>query len=104
MRKARVNKNIVTIFQMIIVSIIFVASLAICSYVESHYSIEGTVYQVEDNIVTFEDKTGNLWDAITDEDLTEGQEVKICFYSNHTDNTRFDDELINYKIIDNNKR
>ena len=104
MRKTRAKKNIITIFQMIIVSVIFVASLAFCSYVESHYSIKGRVYQVEDNIVTFEDKTGNLWDAITDEDLTKGQEVKIYFYNNHTDNTRFDDELINYKVIDKDKK
>ncbi len=103
----RIYRERVKLFlQGILFIVLFIVVLAFCSYFERHYSIDAQVYRVENNIVTFEDKLGELWEYEDyEEELTEGQSVKLTFYDNGTDRTRTDDEITKIKIVvdkDNN--
>lgn len=97
----RIYREKVKLFlQGILFIILFIVVLAFCSHFERHYSIDAQVYKVENNIVIFEDKLGELWEYEDyEEEVTEGQSVKLTFYDNGTDRTRLDDEITKIKIV-----
>lgn len=66
---------------------------------QSYYTQYGEVYLCDINETLIVDATGNIW-SVYDTDLNEGETVKIKFYTNHTDYTREDDEIISVKRVD----
>jgi hypothetical protein len=66
---------------------------------QSYYTQYGKVYLCDVNETLIVDATGNIW-SVYDKDLNEGETVKMKFYTNHTDYTREDDEIISIKRVD----
>lgn len=65
------------------------------AYVENHYTMNAEVVAVNGKILTFEDTTGNLWEA-EDLNFRLNDKVEITFDDNHT-TTRRDDIIIRVK-------
>ena len=87
-------------FQGFLLVVVFVFVLALCGRVENNYSIKATVKDVNNGIVLFEDEAGYLWEVDRPEErVSKGDEVKIKFFNNCTDNEREDDEILSFKII-----
>ena len=77
--------------------IIFILIPGVMGNIETHYTMEGIVTDIEDNnIVVVEDVTGNIW-ALEARGFAIGQEVKIIFDNNFTENNREDDIIKNIK-------
>ena len=66
---------------------------------QSYYTQYGEVYSCDINETLIVDATGNIW-SVYDTELNEGDTVKIKFYTNHTDYTREDDEIVKIKRVD----
>ena len=62
-------------------------------YNDTHYTMKGEVCSIFSDEITVMDKTGNLWDFSGD-GYTVGENVRITFYTNHTNDTRKDDEVV----------
>lgn len=74
----------------VIVIVGFVCLLFVGNRIENTYSMKGVVREVTEERSIIEDVTGNLWEVM-DNDLIEGEQVKIIFNNNNTDNNRNDD-------------
>lgn len=72
---------------------------AIGETIQSYYTQYGEVYLCDVNETLIVDATGNIW-SVYDKDLNEGETVKIKFYTNHTDYTREDDEIVKIKRVE----
>lgn len=86
-----------------VAGIVFLVSLiAICciiGYVESHYSKNGYVAEINENEVVIVDDNGHEWVWLEEEPTYQrGDKVKMTMYTNHTDGNIFDDEIIKIKI------
>ena len=85
--------------------IIFIAMLGVCGYVESHYTRKDcVVVEVEQRLVTVEDRQGRLWCYYMDsEDYTDapsvGTVVDVHMYTNHTDSYIYDDEIVGVRVV-----
>ncbi len=101
----RINKKKgIEFLQGIVVIVLFIIVLAFCGHLERHYSIDAEVYKVENRIVTFKDKTENLWQYVDyNNEFIKGQKVKLSFYDNCTTNNRIDDEITKVKILLDNE-
>lgn len=98
----RIKKKGIELIQGTLLILIFIITLAICGNIERHYTMEATITGIENEMIIFEDKQGHIWRWIEyEEELTEGQKVKITFFDKGTENNRKDDEIIKYKILDN---
>lgn len=75
---------------------LFFGSMLCASYIETHYSMDATVDYYK-NEVCFIDSTGNVWNDDRVNEYTIGDEVRIIFDNNTTDNTRLDDKIIKIK-------
>lgn len=75
--------------------------IVLCKNFENNYSINGKVYKVTGDEITFEDVTGQTWKWEKEEGkkYTVGQEVKLFFNDNNTD-VRYDDILKKIKFRD----
>lgn len=86
--------------QAILVVMMLFAMLCACSYVEHHYTRKDcVVVEVEQRLVTVEDKAGHQWCYYMDsEDYADvprvGDVVDLKMYTNITDNTIYDDEIV----------
>ena len=65
---------------------------------QSYYTQYGEVYLCDINETLIVDATGNIW-SVYNTELNEGDMVKVKFFTNHTDYTREDDEIIKVKIV-----
>lgn len=100
----KIKKASVELMQIILVIIIFISTLIFCCNTERHYTINATITGIEKEMIIFEDKQGYIWRWINyNEDLTEGQSVKLTFFDKGTENDRTDDEIIKFKVVNNNK-
>ena len=70
--------------------LVICALLAIVMYGESHYKKQGTVVDVNGEVITIEDNNGNLWEFKGD-GYSINQKVTMNMYTNNTDNYRYDD-------------
>lgn len=70
----------------------FILLMGIAGNLDSHYRMTAEVIKVEDNLVYYEDTTGNVWLEKTD-GYNVGDNVKIKFHTNYTDGTRKDDRI-----------
>lgn len=87
-------------FQGFLFIVVFVFVLALCGRIENNYSIKATVKDVENGIVLFEDVAGYLWEVDRPEvEVSRGDEVRIRFFNNCTDEEREDDEILSFKVI-----
>lgn len=74
---------------------IVTAGLMVGSYVESHYTTEAVVTEINSCKVTVKDCRGE-WNFYGD-GYEVGQEVKLVFDTNHTDGNIFDDTIVKVK-------
>lgn len=69
------------------------------SYVDTHYTFNGSVVEIEDDLVVVEDFGGNQWGVYAD-GFQVGDNVKVYVDDNGT-STYNDDEIIDLKRLDN---
>jgi hypothetical protein len=100
--KERINhmKKLNTLLAIIIGTIVFIVLPAIADTYQSYYTQYGEVYLCDINETLIVDATGNIWSISATDEFNEGETVKIKFYTNHTDYTREDDEIISIKRVD----
>ena len=99
--KERINhmKKLNTLLVTIIGIIVFFVLPAIADTYQSYYTQYGEVYLCDINETLIVDATGNIW-SVYNTEFNEGETVKITFYTNHTDYTREDDEIVKIKRVD----
>ena len=77
--------------RVIAIAIVFAILVVMVSYVECHYTQDATITALEENgEVIFIDARGEEW-SFFGEGYEVGQEVKVTFYTNHTDGCIYDD-------------
>ena len=78
----------------IVITIAMVSMMTLGLHMSNTYTREVVVDSIENNIVTFIDTTGNMWEweAREDENYKEGQEVKLIM--NNMDTTDITDDTI----------
>lgn len=86
------------ILGMVIFFGLFVLPSGIVGNIETHYTLNGVVTEIKNDIVTIEDKNGNEWE-FESSDFTIGQNVKMTMFNGCTDNTNRDDEIVKIKPI-----
>ena len=89
-------KNILAIVTLLLTALMLVAAT---SYSDTHYTMDGTVVSTSFNGgICIEDTTGNLWD-MDNVGYCRGDQVRLVFFTDYTDDTREDDEIIKIKRI-----
>ena len=76
---------------------VIIILMGFCGYIETHYTRQATVIEVNGDVITVEDNCGYLWDFEGD-CFTVGDNVSMKMYNNATDNIIKDDEIINVTI------
>lgn len=80
-----------------ILSLLAVGScFSTCSYIETHYTRNAIVTNVNQNLVTAKDENGYLWE-FEGEGFEKDTEVKLIMDTNHTDSNIFDDKVIDVR-------
>lgn len=90
----------------LVISILFFA-LGFAGYMETHYTLKGTMYYLSNNEYKIEDTNGNVWIWESDEDFDYDyqfefkpvHQVKMTMFTNGTDNTITDDEILDIKLV-----
>lgn len=89
-------KNILSEFALILTLLLL---FTIAGYGDSHYIMKGTVVSTSFNgDICIEDTAGNLWD-MANKGYCRGDRVFMMFFTDYTDNTREDDEIVKIKRI-----
>ena len=94
------NKVTSGIFIAIVFLFLFYVLPVVGDYSDTHYTMNGTIIKTNLDEIIIEDTTGNLW-GFNGNKYQVGDNVRITFYTNHTDNKRQDDEVIKVKVIEN---
>lgn len=79
------------------VTVGIVLGFGVVGYYETHYSIDAEVIENSKGIITFEDKRGEIWEYQTTADFNVGDNVKLYMDTNGTNNTYYDDIIVNFK-------
>ena len=95
-----------TTIQGIMVTLIFLAGVMLTSYSDNHYTRQGTVTDIQENVIEITDS--NLlrddyiweWEIESDEEFHIGDNVKMKMFNSLTDNIIKDDEIISVKVIE----
>ena len=83
--------RVINTLRAIAIVIVFAILITMVSYVECHYTQDATITALEeDGEVVFVDARGEEW-SFFGEGYKVGQEVKVTFYTNHTDRCIYDD-------------
>ena len=83
--------RIINTLRAIAIVIVFAILITMVSYVECHYTQDATITALgEDGEVVFVDARGEEWNFFG-EGCEVGQEVRVTFYTNHTDGYIYDD-------------
>ena len=93
--------TVVEMIQGVGVLLLILLVMGVAGYVETHYDREDcTVVEVVGSCVTAEDKIGELWSYYVDTDRTVvvGDTVTLHMFTNNTDNTIYDDEVIGVDV------
>jgi archaellum component FlaF (FlaF/FlaG flagellin family) len=80
--------------KVVLVALVVVFLGIVYSNVMNYYDMNGTVYSIEGDTMVLLDKTDNLWEIDYTDALKVGDNVKITFYTNGTDNERIDDKIV----------
>ena len=83
--------RVINTLKAIAIVTVFATLLAVASFVECHYTQDATITTLEeDDEVVFVDARGEEWSFFGD-GYEVGQEVRVTFYTNHTDGCIYDD-------------
>lgn len=77
-----------------IITIIMLTLFYVSAWIETHYTREATVIEVNDNIVTVVDNTNNFW-SFEGTEFNVNDKVTMTMDSMNTDLNIYDDEIIN---------
>ena len=90
--KRRTRERMLAILVVIMLFTIFY----VCNYIEHHYTREDcVVVSVEEQVVTVEDRMGYVWSyEVEGETPRVGDVVDLKMYTNATDSTIYDDEVV----------
>lgn len=91
----RNNKTITSCAGLILLFFAFVVCPGIAGRIESTYKMEGIVIEKENDIITFENNDGDLWEA-EDATIKVGDKIIVTMDNNNT-TTIYDDEIIKIK-------
>lgn len=89
-----------TLVAIIIGIVVFFIIPAIADTYQHNYTQICTVYEVENDVITFIDPCGYLWDYVTTEDFNKHDTAKLYFHDNFTDFDRKDDIIKKIKRVD----
>lgn len=79
----------ITMIKRLLVLTVVLLFIGFIGYIETHYTRDVVVVEVQDQEVTVEDKQGNLW-CFNGTDYKVDQEITVVMYNNHT-GTMYDD-------------
>lgn len=83
--------RVINTLRAIAIVTVFATLVAMAGFVECHYTQGATITALEeDGEVVFVDARGEEWSFFGD-GYEVGQEVKVTFYTNHTDRCIYDD-------------
>ena len=88
-----------TIIKTIIAITVIVGVMVLLAYSETHYNRTGFVSYNGDNVYTFKDETGHMWDFYSDTIIPANAHIQADFFTNNTLDNIYDDMVIGYKII-----
>ncbi len=88
-----------TIIKSIFAIIVIVGIMFLLAYSETHYNRTGFVKYNGDNVYTFKDETGHMWDFYSNTIIPINAHIQADFFTNNTFDNIYDDMIINYKII-----
>ena len=84
-------RRVINTLKAIAIVTVFATLITMVSYVECHYTQDATITALEeDDEVVFVDARGEEW-SFFGEGYEVGLEVKVTFYTNHTDRYIYDD-------------
>lgn len=85
--------RVINTLRAIAIVTVFATLVAIAGFVECHYTQDATITALEeDGEVVFVDARGEEW-SFFGEGYEVGQEIKVTFYTNHTDSYIYDDTI-----------
>lgn len=96
--KKRVKRTTEALIIFASVFVLLIAPIIGDTY-QSYYTQYGEVYLTDDSETLIVDATGNIW-SVGNNAYHKGETVKMKFFTNHTDYTREDDEIISVKRVD----
>ena len=83
--------RVINTLRVIAIVIVFATLVAMVSYVECHYTQDATITALEeDDEIVFVDARGEKW-SFFGKGYEVGQEIRVTFYTNHTDGCIYDD-------------
>ena len=83
--------RVINTLRVIAIVTVFAILITMVSYVECHYTQDATITVLEeDGEVVLVDARGEEWSFFGD-GYEVGQEVRVTFYTNHTDGCIYDD-------------
>lgn len=88
-----------TITKRAMMLITLVLFLTLLSNINTHYTRDAWVDNVEGNVVTFVDSCGYTWEATDVDNIVEGQTVVLKMHNHHTDNVVSDDVIVSIKPV-----
>ena len=91
-----IHRFIDDVKMIMIIFVVFFLVPGFVGAVETHYTMESTVIETTANEIVVEDKTGNVW-SFEGDVYQVGEEVRVVFFTNYTDNTRNDDIIVRVK-------
>lgn len=96
---SRKMKSILDFAKVVAMLVIILLSVGVVGAYETHYKKECKIYEVNGDLVTYEDNSGNLWDyEISDSNFkNQNQKYILVFDTNYT-NSIYDDMIVKIKI------
>ena len=88
-----------TIIKTIFSIILIISIILVLAYSETHYNRTGFVKYNGNNVYTFKDETGHMWDFYSDTIIPINAHIQAKFFTNNTIDNIYDDIITNYKII-----
>lgn len=79
----------------LLILIVILLFIGFIGHIETHYTRDVVVVEVQGQEVAVEDRQGNLW-CFKGTDYKIDQELVIVMYDNHT-GTMYDDEIVKVK-------
>ena len=89
--------RVINTLRAIVIVIVFAILITMVSYVECHYTQDATITAIEeDGEIVFVDAREEEW-SFFGKGYEVGQEVRVTFYTNHTDGYIYDDVVYTVK-------
>lgn len=94
------SKMLSTVVKTVVIVVMTVVGAATVKTVDNTVTRDAEVYQINDEVVTFEDSVGNLWDWEIEEgeSFEEGQKVRLIMDMNETVDIIEDDVILKIRL------